>query len=80
MLSFEPVGGHMRLNYLKRREFAKISIKRLVVLAALAFALAVAWGHRCVYRDFTFNQRGYIASGDGLPTITALSLAGLRRR
>jgi hypothetical protein len=28
----------------------------------------------------TFDQRGYVASGEGLPTITALSLAGLRRR
>jgi hypothetical protein len=28
----------------------------------------------------TFDQRGYVASGEGLPTITALSLAALRRR
>jgi hypothetical protein len=28
----------------------------------------------------TCDERGYVASGEGLPTITALSLAGLRRR
>jgi hypothetical protein len=28
----------------------------------------------------TCDERGYVASAEGLPTITALSLAGLRRR
>ena len=28
----------------------------------------------------TFDERGYVASAEGLPVITALSLAGLRRR
>jgi hypothetical protein len=30
--------------------------------------------------NVTFDERGYVGTADGLPTIIALSLAGLRRR